>query len=184
MNSYMEIEELLKLGITVYGQNVKISKHAHIYNPKNLILHDNIRIDDFCVLSGPGIIEIKNYVHIGAFCFITSGTRILIDDYSGLSQGVKLYGSNDDYSGDYLINSTIPLEFRNVTMGDIIIEKMVNICAGSVIMPNITIREGSIVGALSLLKDDTDKWYIYGGIPARKIKQRTNNCLKFAKELN
>ena len=54
------------MGVTIHGENIKISKFVNIYNPKNLILHNNIRIDDFTIISCKGSIEIFNNVHISA----------------------------------------------------------------------------------------------------------------------
>ena len=56
------IDELKELGITVYGKNIKISKFVNIYNPTNLILHDNIRIDDFTILSGKSGSGVTHYL--------------------------------------------------------------------------------------------------------------------------
>ena len=75
-------EELIELGAKIYGDNIYISKFTNIYNPSNLILHDNIRIDDFTIISCKGIIEIFNYVHISAQCFISSSTKIMIGNFS------------------------------------------------------------------------------------------------------
>ena len=172
------IDELKELGITVYGKNIKISKFVNIYNPTNLILHDNIRIDDFTILSCKGIIEIFNYVHISAQSFLSSSTKIIIGNYSSLSVGTKVFGSSDDYSGNFLINPTIPYKYLNVTNGDIIIKNNVVIGSNSVIMPNITIEEGTAIGANSFINKNTDEWKIYAGSPIKFIKNREKNCLK------
>ena len=29
-------------------------------------------------------------------------------DFSGISQGVKIYSNNDDYSGNFMTNPTVP----------------------------------------------------------------------------
>ena len=78
MSNLYTIEDLEKMGITIYGKNINISKFSNIYNPQNLILHDNIRIDDFTIISCKGLVEIFNYVHISAQCFISSTTKIIM----------------------------------------------------------------------------------------------------------
>ena len=72
MSNFFKIKDLIRMGVTVKGTNVKISKLARIYNPHGLTLHDNVRIDDFTILSGRGKIEIGNFVHIGPHCFIAA----------------------------------------------------------------------------------------------------------------
>ena len=64
MSNLYSINELEAMGITIYGKNIKITKFVNIYNGKNLILHDNIRIDDFTIISCKGTIEIFNNVSV------------------------------------------------------------------------------------------------------------------------
>ena len=89
---YYCLNFLRELGVKIYGKNIKVSKLAQIYNAKNLILHDNIRIDDFTILSGNGIIEICNYVHIGSHCNISSSVNVKLSNFSGISSGVITSG--------------------------------------------------------------------------------------------
>jgi len=177
MSNYYTLDELVNLGIQINGNNILISKFTNIYNPKNLILHNNIRIDDFCVISCKGIIEIFNNVHISAHCFITSSSKILIGDYCAISVGTKIFGGTDDFSGEYLANPTIPTEYTNVKIGDIIISDLVIVGSNSVIMPNINIGEGVSIGANSFVNKDCESWKIYAGTPIRYIKDKNKNCL-------
>lgn len=182
LNKY-SIQELKNLGVTVYGNNIQISKFVNIYNPKNLILYDNIRIDDFTVISCKGIIEIHNYVHIGAQCFISSSTKIIFEDYTGISPGVKVFGASDDFSGNFLTNPTIPKKYLNVKEGDIIFKKHSLVGSNSVILPNITLGEGSCVGAMSLINKNTEDWSMYVGSPIKFLKKRNINCVKLQNDL-
>ena len=184
MNNFFSINQLKKMGIKIFGDNIKVSKLSRIYNPNNLTLHNNIRIDDFTILSGKGKINIGNYVHIGPQCFISSYTNIDFDDYTGLSSGVKLFGSSDDYSGKFMTNPTIPSEFLGTITGNINLEKHVIIGANSIVLPNITIKEGTAVGSLSLINKTTEAWKIYAGNPGKIIKDRNKNLLKLEKEFS
>ena len=175
-------EELINLGVKIYGDNIHISKFANIYNPSNLILHDNIRIDDFTIISCNGIIEIFNYVHISAQCFISSTTKIIIGNFSAISVGSKIFGGCDDFSGEYLANPTIPKKYTNVKIGDIIIGDNVIIGSNSVIMPDITINEGAVIGANSFVNKSCEVWKIYAGSPIKFIKNRKKNCLVILEE--
>ena len=70
MNNWLSLQYLKKIGVKLFGNNIKVSKYARIYNPSKLILHDNIRIDDFTILSGGGNIELNNYVLDGLFLYL------------------------------------------------------------------------------------------------------------------
>ena len=177
MTTYYSINELMNMGIKILGKNIKISRFTNIYNPINLILHDNIRIDDFCIISCKGIIEILNNVHISAQCFISSSTMIKIGKYSSISVGTKIFGACDDFSGEYMVNPTLPCEYTNVSLGDIIIHDHVVIGSNSVILPNVILHEGVAIGSNSFIKKSCDSWKIYAGSPLKYIKERSKNCL-------
>jgi len=46
------------------------------------------------------------------------------------------------------------------------------------------LKEGTIVGANSLITEDTEPWTIYGGSPAKPIGKRdSKKALEYAKKL-
>jgi acetyltransferase-like isoleucine patch superfamily enzyme len=49
---------------------------------------------------------------------------------------------------------------------------------GSTILPNVTIKEGGAVGAMSLVKDNVGEFEIVVGIPAKKVKDRSKTILQ------
>ena len=182
MNSFYTEEELKNLGLKSYGKNVLISKKCSIYGAKDIELSDNVRIDDFCVLSGK--IKIGKYVHVAAHCALYAGdVGIEIDDFSGLSGRCSLYAISDDYSGDYLIGPCVPDSMRHVISGKVILKKYSIIGAASVILPNVTIGEGTAVGANSTVTKSLGDWGIYIGSPAKWIKTRNKNLIEYAKKL-
>jgi len=63
--SFLSESELKTIGFLKYGTNVLVSRKASIYNPEQIVLGDNIRIDDFCILSGN--IKLGSYIHISAY---------------------------------------------------------------------------------------------------------------------
>jgi len=66
MTSYYSKIELSQIGFKSLGDNVLISKKTSFYGISRICIGNNVRIDDFCVLSaGIGGIFIGNYVHIG-----------------------------------------------------------------------------------------------------------------------
>ena len=65
-NSFYEKNELERLGIKKIGKNVLISRKASIYNPEEILIGNNVRIDDFCILSGK--IKLGSNIHISSFC--------------------------------------------------------------------------------------------------------------------
>lgn len=177
MNSFYTMDELAQFGFKSIGENIFISKKASIYGAENISLGHQVRIDDFCILSGK--ISLGSYIHIGAYSALYGANGITMKDYTGLSPRCTLFSATDDFSGDYLISPMPANEYTNVTGGRIKIKKFSQIGAGTIIMPNITIGEGVAVGAISFVNNDLEEWTIYAGIPVRKIKERKRGLLKF-----
>ncbi len=182
-NSFYSAKELEAIGFKSFGENVLLSKKASFYGESEISFGSNIRVDDFCILSGR--ITIGNYVHIGAGSYLFGGEKgITFDDFSGCSPHVCIYATSDDYSGKSLTNPTVPDRFRNLNEGPVIIEKYVIIGAGSVLLPSVIVREGSAIGALSLVDKSTEQWKIYFGSPAIPINNRSKKILELEKEFS
>ncbi len=175
MDSFYSYDELRAMGFKHIGKHILISRKASFYDIGNIYISDYIRIDDFCILSGH--IHLGSYIHLSAYCALYGSQKISMDDFSGLSTRVTVFSTTDDFNGDFLIGPMVSNDFRNVIGGCVKIEKYVQVGSGSVILPAVTLAEGSAVGALSLVNRNTDKWKIYAGIPAKYIKDRSKKLL-------
>ncbi len=163
-------EDLLTLGLARFGSNVLISRKASLYNPGNIAIGDNVRIDDFCVLSaGEGGIEIGSYVHLAVYTSLIGAGKIDIRDFCNLSSRVSIYSSNDDYSGLSMTNPMVPDHFKKVQSADVLLEKHVIVGSGSIVLPGVTPHEGVAIGALSLVKETCHAFGIYAG--DRRIRE-------------
>ena len=175
--SFYTEQELSQLGLKSYGENVRISRYAQIYSPEKISIGDNVRIDDFCILSGN--ITIGSHIHIAAYCAMYGADYgIIMEDYTGLSARATIYAAMDDFSGEYLIGPIHDDKYTNVTGGKVCLRKYSQIGVGSVVFPNIQIGEGSVVGAMSLVKQNLDEWGIYAGRPICLLKKRSKNLLR------
>lgn len=178
--SFYTEHELSQLGLRSYGENVRISRYAQIYSPERISIGNNVRIDDFCILSGN--ITLGSHIHIAAYCALYGAEfGILMEDYTGLSARATIYAAIDDFSGDYLVGPVHDINCINVIGGNVKICNYAQIGVGSIIFPSVTICEGAILGAMSMTKKTLDAWCIYAGIPARRIKNRSKNLLNFLK---
>lgn len=177
MNFYSK-EELETIGLASFGENVLISRKASIYNAGRISVGSYVRIDDFCVLSaGAGRIEFGSFIHVGVYSCLIGAGRISVGDYSNISSRVSIYSSNDDYSGGHLTNPMVPTEFTSVFSAQVSIGRHVIIGSGSIILPGVTIAEGAAIGGLSLVKRDCEGFTIYGGVPARRLGDRSRELL-------
>ena len=180
--SFYSEEELKKLGFKSVGKNVLISKKTSIYGANKITIGNNVRIDDFCVLSGH--ITLRNYIHIPVYSALFGGEAgIEMKDFSGLSSRCIIYAKSDDYSGETLTNPTVPDEYLGVIQKPVILNKHVLIGTGTTILPGVCIGEGTAVGSMSLVNKSLEEWGIYVGIPCKKIKDRSKKLLELEKKL-
>ncbi len=178
--SFFNSEELNQIGFKKIGNNVLVSRYARFYGPENMEFGNHVRIDDFCIFSGT--IKIGNYVHISAYTAMYGKCGIQLEDYTGLSPHCIVLSVTDDFSGDYLIGPMVPSEHTNVTGGKVTIKSFVQIGAGTVVLPNVTIHEGVAIGAMSLVRKSLDEWNIFAGNPLKLIKPRKKDMLKHYKQ--
>jgi galactoside O-acetyltransferase len=177
--SYLDSVQLQALGLAAFGENVRISTRASIYNPSAISLGDHVRIDDFCILSaGRGGIDIGNRIHIAAYTSLIGAGRITMADFSNLSSRVSIYSSSDDFSGSTMTNPMVPDDYKRLLIGDVFIGRHVIIGCGSVVLPGVTLGEGVAIGALSLVKGDCAPFGVYAGAPARRRNERSRALLE------
>lgn len=182
---FLSKTELSKRSFASLGNNVLISDKSSIYNPENIVIGSNVRIDDFCILSaGEGGIDIGNYVHIACYVSLIGKAKIKLGDYVGISSKSSVYSSSDDYSGSFLVGPMVPDEMKNVDHRSVSLENYSLIGAHCVILPGVVIGEGTGVGALSLVTKSLDPWGMYAGSPLKFIKKRSSTLLQFVPELN
>ena len=175
--SFYSEEELLEIGFKSVGQNVFISKKASFYSPEKITIGNNVRIDDFCILSGE--IVIKNNIHIAAYCALYGGGGIVMEDNSGLSPRCILLSATDDFSGEYLVGACVDDKYRHIIRGTIVLRKYAQIGSGTTILPKVEIGEGAAIGAMSLVNRNVPEWCICFGCPATRHREREKKLLQY-----
>jgi len=120
--------------------------------------------------------------------YFGTGSNIIIGDYSQIGENARI--ANDTTIGENVMMGfdVVVLSVRH--RDDILDIPLINqeyfhnapvtimddcwIGARSILMPGVTIGEGSIVGAGSVVTKNVEPYSVYGGIPAKKIKDRKN----------
>lgn len=178
---FLSQASLAARGFRRLGVGVKISDKASIYDPGLMEIGDHSRIDDFCVVSGNVILG-RN-IHVAVFCNIAGGELgVTLEDFSGLAYGCHVFTQSDDYSGRTLTNPTVPDKYKREIKSPILIKRHSIVGTCSVILPGVTLAEGTAVGAMSMVTKSTEPWSIYFGIPARRLKARSQNLLELERE--
>jgi acetyltransferase-like isoleucine patch superfamily enzyme len=136
------------------------------------------------------IMEIGDYVHIPPYCSVVGGANCTfkMGEFSCLTAGVRIICQGDDFANGYMSNPQVPLKYRNMQNGPgkgvVTIGRFAAVGTNAVIMPGLTIAEGSVIGAGAVVTKSTEPWTVYVGTPARPVKIRPRELiLKGAREL-
>ena len=108
----------------------------------------------------------KTYIN-GGYVFASPNAKIYIGENCLLSYNIHIRTDMHGYkSKNMLINQ------QGYTEKDVVIEDDVWIGFGAQIMPGVTIRRGSVIGAGAIVTHSTEPYCVYGGVPAKKISER------------
>lgn len=177
-------QELINLGFAYVGENVKIFKNNILINPKNIYLGDGCQIDDYVHIIASKPIKIGKRVHIGTQTTITGGGEFIIEDYAGIAAGCRIITGTDDFLGLGMTNPCVPEKFRIVHRNFVHIKKHALLGTNTIVLPGVTIEEGTACSVLSVFTKDSKPWTIYRGNPAKAICQReSEKILSLEKEL-
>lgn len=181
MSNFLSEKELAELGIKSYGKNVLIGRHVILYTPDKLILGDDVRIDDFTIISGK--VTMGSFIHVSQFCGMYGGDEgIVMENFSGLSAKCSVYAVSDDYTGLSMTNPMIPAKYKPTAIRKAVhIGRHAIIGCNSVVLPGVDIPEGAAVGSLSLVARSLEPWSIHTGIPAKKKSDRHKDILEWEK---
>ena len=139
-----------RLFLKKMGNDVYIMSSCMIQTPSGIELGDYTRINHHTVLSGHGHLKIGKYVMVGNNCNILT----------------SLHGFQD---------VSIPMMHQGITYGPVTIEDDVWIGANVVIMPDVIIGKGAIIGANAVVTEDVPPYAIVGGVPAKLIRYRNKS---------
>jgi len=104
-------------------------------------------------------------------------------EFSGISARNTVLAGSDDFTNS-MMNPQVPVKYRKPKLTTVTFERFSCTGAHCVVMPGITLGEGSVIGANSVITKDTEPWTVYVGSPARPIKSRDKTLiLKYAREL-
>jgi putative colanic acid biosynthesis acetyltransferase WcaF len=133
---------LLRLFGAQIGRGCHVYPKVRIWAPWNLVVEDLAGVADDVTLYSMGK--------------ITLGERCVV------SQGAHLCAGTHDYNDP---------SFRLIAL-PIVIGSKAWICAEAFVGPGVTVGEGAVIGARSVVIKDAPPWMVCAGNPCRPIKRR------------
>ena len=165
------------------GIDLYIDTTCRIKHPEQIEIGNHVAIDMGVYLSTSG--NIGDYVHIAPYSCIIGGvdSKLIIEEFSGISAGCKILCGSDDFTKG-MMNPQVPQQYRSPKISYVHFKRFSCVGVNCVVMPGVTLAEGSVVGSNSVLTKDTEPWTIYVGNPAKPVKIRDKETiLQYAKEL-
>lgn len=136
------------------GRNVRVRRTVRIEIPWNLTLGDDVSVGDFAILYCLGPVQV--------------GDRSFISQYAHLCAGTHDYTSPE-----------YPLLRQPIVIGT-----DAWVAADAFIGPNVTVGDGTVVGARASVFKDLPAWVVAGGNPARPLKPRVLRGVREATQVD
>lgn len=137
---------ILKILLNHIGKSCAIKRNVDVRTPKNIIIGNNTTINQRVLLDG-------------------RGGKLIIGDNVDIAQDVQIWTLQHDYNSP-----------KYEAVGDnVIIEDYAWLGTRSIILPGVTIGKGAVVAAGAVVTHNVPSYTIVGGVPAKKIGERSAN---------
>jgi len=127
------------------GSKSKIWNNVHIDKPSGLVLGHSVSINRGCVINAGGGVEIQNDALIGP--------------------GVVIYSQNHNFDCNGGLIRKQGYKYSKVVIG-----RNVWIASRAIILPGVTLGDGSVVAAGSVVTKNVEANTLVAGVPAKLIR--------------
>jgi acetyltransferase-like isoleucine patch superfamily enzyme len=152
------------------GDNVKFLGIVDFRLRENgkIIIDDNVVIEENCrfVSARNGTIHINSNTLVGSYAVWNGGGNITVGKKCAISSGSRFNANEHQNKKNQYIRD------QGFDYGNILINDDCLIGTNVVILKNVNIKLGSIIGANSVVTKDTEEYSINGGVPSKCIKFR------------
>ena len=119
-----------------------------------------------CVIEGPDFVEIGSDVSIAAYLHIWGHGGVTIGNRTLIASHVAITSLTHD--------ADAPSAFGTLIASPVVIGHDVWIGAHSVVLPGVTIGDGCVVAAGSVVRESVAPYSIVAGAPARIVRMKRN----------
>jgi len=131
------------------GNNSVIHMWANFFQPKNISIGEDTVVGDHAFLDGRA--------------------KLIIGSHVDIASSVMIYNSEHDLTS---------FDFR-AREEEVVIQDYVFVGPRAIILPGVSVGNGSVIAAGSVVTKDVPAFSIVGGVPAKVIGERKNRQLKY-----
>lgn len=121
----------------------------------------------FVVIKSRRCLRVGNQVHLGDFVWINASGGITIGDNTIIGVGAVIHSANHRYKRKNLLIRRQGHDFKCTTIGS-----DVWIGARAIILAGVTIGDGAVIGAGSVVTKDVNPFSVVIGVPASMMGHR------------
>ena len=172
------VTSFYKNKLSAIGKGTLLSPKMWIVNPQYIYIGDNSDVAGYVTLEAHPLppdflrpsLRIGNNVSIGEYCHITCCSNIIIED--GVLFGRFILITDNAHGASDIKEIAIqPIKRELVSKGDVFVGRNVWIGDKSTILPGVTIGEGCIIAANSVVTKDVPPFSVVAGNPAAIVKK-------------
>lgn len=151
------------------SQTPNVASTAIIEPKCNVIINPTAEIKDYCIIrSHDNPVLIGEFSQVNPFCVIYGGAGVIVGNNVMIGPHTVIAAGSHEYR-----NLNVPMRHAgSFDSGPIVISDDVWIGANCTIIDGVSIGEGAVVGANSVVTKNVSAYDIVAGCPARKISNR------------
>jgi len=168
------IEKNVKFNIpkNIYiGNRVFIGENTYLdadYPGSKIVLEDDIYVSRYCVIrAGKGKIHVNSNVNIGWYSMLYGYGGIEIGKNSLLANNVQIHSGNHVYK-----DPNIPIRLQGGEGKAVKIGEDVWLASYVIVLPGVSIGDGAVIGAGTIVTKDIPPYSIAVGNPAKIVGKR------------
>ncbi len=156
------------------GKNSLIDVGVEVSGEENVYIDEYTWIDSYvrmnCIF---GELHIGKRIHVAPNCILSAGGGLTLEDYVGLAPGVQIHTNSEaPMDGKRMSGPMIPERYKAFVRKPVLVKRDAFLGAGCIVLPGVTIGEGAVVAANSVVNRDVADWTIVAGSPARPVSKR------------
>jgi len=151
-----------------FGNGVRVGLGVLLVHPHTFDIGDGVFIGDQTFLQGrhDGRCVIGSFTWIGPQSYFDCRDMEL-GDYVGWGPGAKVLGSEHTNTP-----VDVPIVQTDLVIKPVRVKRWADIGVNAVLLPGVTVGEGAIVGAGSVVTKDVPDYAVVAGVPAKRLRFR------------